>query len=106
MLRVLDPFIERVVGPDDAGRFERGREARQRLVAAATGDFQSWLLDRRNRRVIPYRLESAGYVQVSNDAAQDGLWKISGKRQVIFARNDLLGADRLKAARQIMEGGQ
>jgi len=45
-------------------------------------------------------------VQVSNDAAQDGLWKISGKRQVIFARNDLLGADRLKAARQIMEGGQ
>jgi hypothetical protein len=32
------------------------------LVAAATGDFLSWLLDRKNRRVIPYRLESAGYV--------------------------------------------
>jgi hypothetical protein len=76
------------------------------LVAAATGDFLPWLLDRKNRRVIPYRLEGAGYVQVRNDAAQDGLWKISAKRQVIYARNDLSAADRLKAARQIVEGGQ
>jgi hypothetical protein len=76
------------------------------LVAAATGDFLPWLQDRKNRRVIPYRLEGAGYVQVPNDAAQDGLWKISGKRQVIYARNDLSAADRLKAARQIVEGGQ
>jgi Family of unknown function (DUF5906) len=76
------------------------------LVAAATGDFLPWLQDRKNRRVIPYRLEGAGYVQVPNDAAQDGLWKIKGKRQVIYARNDLSAADRLKAARQIVEGGQ
>jgi hypothetical protein len=76
------------------------------LVAAATGDFLPWLVDRKNRRVIPYRLESAGYVQVRNDAAQDGLWKINGKRQVIYARNDLSAADRLKAARQIVEGDQ
>jgi hypothetical protein len=76
------------------------------LVAAATGDFQSWLQDRKNRRVIPHRLESAGYAQVRNDAAQDGLWKINGKRQVIYARNDLSVADRLKAARQMVEGGQ
>jgi uncharacterized protein DUF5906 len=76
------------------------------LVSAATGDFLSWLLDRKNRRVIPYRLESAGYVQVRNDAAQDGLWKIRGKRQVIYARTDLSAADRVKAARQIVEGGQ
>ena len=68
--------------------------------------FQSWVLDRKNRRIIPYRLESAGYVQVRNDAAQDGLWKINGERQVIYARNDLSAADRLKAARQIVEGGQ
>src|SRR5215475_9809396 len=33
VLRVLDPFVERIVGPDDAGGLERGgiaREARQR----------------------------------------------------------------------------
>jgi hypothetical protein len=76
------------------------------LVGAATGDFLPWLQDRKNRRVIPYRLESAGYVQVRNDAAQDGLWKITGKRQVIYARNDLSAADRVKAARQIVESGQ
>jgi uncharacterized protein DUF5906 len=76
------------------------------LVAAAATDFQSWLQDRKNRRVIPYRLENAGYVQVRNDAARDGLWKIRGKRQVIYARNDLSAADRLKAARQIIEAGQ
>jgi hypothetical protein len=39
------------------------------LVAAATGDFLSWLQDRKNRRVIPHRLESTGYVQVRNDAS-------------------------------------
>jgi hypothetical protein len=76
------------------------------LVAAATGDFLPWLQDRKNRRAIPYRLESAGYVQVRNDAAQDGLWKIGGKRQVIYARTDRSAADRLKAARQIVEAGQ
>jgi hypothetical protein len=76
------------------------------LVAAARGDFEIWLQDRKNRRVIPYRLEGAGYVQVGNDAAKDGLWKINGKRQVIYARNDLSAAERLKAARQIVEGGQ
>src|SRR3954451_22785185 len=76
------------------------------LVSAATGDFLSWVQDHKNRRAIPYRLETAGYVQVRNDAAQDGLWKISGKRQVIYARNGLSAADRLKAARQIVGGGQ
>jgi Family of unknown function (DUF5906) len=76
------------------------------LVAAATGDFLSWLQDRKNRRVIPYRLENAGYVQVRNDSAQDGLWKINGKRQVIYAHHDLSAADRVKAARQTVEGGQ
>jgi hypothetical protein len=76
------------------------------LVSAATGDFLCWLQDRKNRRVIPYRLETAGYVQVRNDAARDGLWKVSGKRQVIYVRNDLPAADRRKAARQIVEDSQ
>jgi hypothetical protein len=60
------------------------------LVAAARGDFEIWLQDRKNRRVIPYRLEGAGYVQVGNDAAKDGLWKINGKRQVIYAPQRLI----------------
>ena len=73
------------------------------LVAAATGDFQCWLQDRKNRRAIPYRLENAGYVQVRNEAAKDALWKIGGKRQVIYARSDLSAPDRLRVARQIVQ---
>src|SRR5438874_758745 len=29
MLRILDPFVERIVVPDDAGRLERGRVTRE-----------------------------------------------------------------------------
>jgi hypothetical protein len=76
------------------------------LISAATGDFLPWLQDRKNRRTIPYRLESAGYVQVRNDAAKDGLWKINNRRQVIYARNDRSPADRLSAARLIAGAGQ
>jgi hypothetical protein len=76
------------------------------LAGAATSAFSAWLLDRKNRRLIPYRLENVGYTQVRNNAAQDGLWKIRRKRQVIYARSNLSRADREKAARQIVEVGQ
>jgi hypothetical protein len=42
----------------------------------AEGDFLDWLNDRKNRRAIPHRLETVGYVPVRNDDAKDGLWKI------------------------------
>lgn len=60
--------------------------------------FQMWLQDRRNRRLIPHRMEAAGYTPVRNDAAEDGLWKVSGKRQVIYARRDLSVRDQIVAA--------
>ena len=52
-------------------------------TARNEGRFQfcDWLSERKNRRVIPHRLESAGYVPVRNDAAKDGLWKLDGRRQ-------------------------
>jgi len=46
----------------------------------ATGDIVHWLSDIKQRRAIPHRLERCGYVQVYNDNANDGLWKINGKR--------------------------
>jgi hypothetical protein len=49
-----------------------------RLQSAASGDFAFWLGDRKNRRNIPHRLESCGYVPVRNPDAKDGLWKIGG----------------------------
>jgi hypothetical protein len=60
--------------------------------------FREWLNDRRNRRQIPYRLEEAGYVSVRNPAANDGLWKINAKRQVIYGRQTISVRDLLAAA--------
>ena len=69
-----------------------------RITNEAAGDFGEWIKDRKNRRAIPHRLEKCGYVPVRNDHAKDGLWKINGARQVIYARSDLSVRDRLQAA--------
>jgi Family of unknown function (DUF5906)/Bifunctional DNA primase/polymerase, N-terminal len=72
-----------------------------RITIQSDGEFEEWITDRKNRRVIPHRLEKCGYVQVRNDAAADGLWKINGRRQAIYAKNTLLVARQLKAAREL-----
>ena len=70
--------------------------------ARSAGSLNEWLSDRKNRRLIPYRMESCGYLPIHNDAAKDGLWKLQGKRQVIYARSDLSVADQLRAARALV----
>ena len=84
-----------------------------KITAAAAGkEFEGWLKDRKNRRLIPHRLEKCGYVPVRNDFAKDGLWKIE-TREVIYvdsalsitarrAANDLIEAER-KAAESIRQ---
>jgi hypothetical protein len=71
-----------------------------------SGDFAVWIKDRKNRRAIPHRLESCGYVQVRNEDAQDGLWKIYSARQVVYAKKDLPLRDQLKAAATLTGVGQ
>jgi hypothetical protein len=68
------------------------------IMNHANADFGAWIRDRKNRRVIPHRLEKCGYVPVRNEAAQDGLWVINGSRQVVYAKSDLSVSDRFKAA--------
>lgn len=68
------------------------------LCICASGAFREWLQDRRNARQVPHRMKGAGYIAARNDAAQDGLWKVSGKRQVIYARRELTESKRLAAA--------
>ena len=70
------------------------------MLVAATGDetFRDYLRDRRNSRIIPHRLQTAGYVAVPNDAARDRLWKVRGKRQVIYAQKSLCLKDRIISA--------
>jgi len=77
-----------------------------KVQAQATGAFLAWIIDRRNRRQIPYRFEQCGYVPVRNDAATSGLWVINGTRQVIYAKASLPLRDQLKAARELIEAAR
>lgn len=48
--------------------------------------FADWLLDRKNSRQIPHRLETAGYVAVRSPHAKDGLWVVARRRCVVYAK--------------------
>ena len=68
----------------------------------ADAEIALWIRDRKNRRIIPHRLENCGYEPVRNDDAKsDGLWKINGKRQAVYARSDLPTRDRLVAVKRL-----
>ena len=72
-----------------------------RLADASGLELSQWLKDRKNRRVIPHRLEKVGYVPVRNDGAEDGLWKLNGKRQAVYAKSALSISDRFRAAKAL-----
>ena len=74
-----------------------------RITNEATGDFETWIKDRKNRRAIPYRMERCGYVPVRNEAAKDGLWKLNKARQVVYAKASLSVRDQLRAARRLAD---
>lgn len=71
------------------------------LETKAQGDFALWLADRRNRRIIPHRMERCGYVPVRNPYSKDGLWKMWGKRQAVYAKNSLTLEQQIKAAQEL-----
>jgi hypothetical protein len=79
----------------------------EELVEASTGsEAAEWLLERKNRRAIPHRMERCGYAAVRNPNADDGLWKLQGRRQVVYARTDLsLGAQLAAIEQRGRDGG-
>jgi hypothetical protein len=54
-----------------------------------TNSLFHWLGDRKNRKAAAHRLENCGYCAVNNPDAKDGLWRIGGQRQVVYAKNTL-----------------
>jgi hypothetical protein len=68
---------------------------------AADSGFHDWIKDRKNRRTMSHRFDRAGYVPVRNVDANDGLWKINGRRQVIYAKKTLSITDQIRAARTL-----
>jgi hypothetical protein len=68
------------------------------LERVAGHELKMMFSDRSKRRQLPHRFKAAGYAAVRNEAATDGLWKIKGKRQTIYARKDMMDRDRIAAA--------
>ena len=75
------------------------------LPRVAHLDFCNWLEDRRNRRAIPHRMEACGYVSVHNPDRKDGLWKINGVRQAVYAQRELSPRDQYAAAVELRNAG-
>jgi hypothetical protein len=69
------------------------------FVNGVDPDFVKWLNDRKNRRVLPRRFESSGYVAVANPDSKQGLWKLNGRKTVAYARNNMTLTDQLAAVR-------
>lgn len=64
-----------------------------------TGAALEWLTDKRSRRAVPLRMEKCGYLAVRHPTNQRGLWRINGKRMMLYARSDLRPDERLEAAK-------
>lgn len=71
------------------------------LQEKATGETAIWLLDRRNRRAIPHRLERCGYVAVRNPDRNDGRWIIKENRQTVYAKATLPVRRQIAAASRL-----
>jgi hypothetical protein len=68
--------------------------------------FADWVQDARNRRAIPHRMERCGYAPVRNPDATDGLWKLFGKRQAVYAKRSLPPREQITAARALGQPSQ
>lgn len=75
------------------------------LITGADAGLAAFLLDRKNRRIVPHRVADAGYEPVRNDTAKDGLWRIRGARKVIYAKSTLTVQERFRAAQQLAARG-
>jgi Family of unknown function (DUF5906) len=73
----------------------------EQVIAKATGGFAEWLTIRGNWRSIPHRMERCHYEAVHNPNATDGLWRLQGKRQAVYAKASLTPQERLAAVRRL-----
>jgi hypothetical protein len=66
--------------------------------------FKEWLTDRKNSKVVVHRLEAVHYTKIRNNNAEDGLWRIGGKKQAVYGRAELSVRERLMAVQALQHG--
>lgn len=64
-------------------------------------DAADWLMDRKNGRAIPHRMERCHYVPIRNPDNAEGIWRVQGRRQNIYAKVFLTPREQLVAAREL-----
>ena len=77
------------------------KEVQEKASEIGEYGLHNWLKERKSRRIVPHRMESCGYARVRNPNPDDGMWKIDGRRQVVYARRDLTQQERLTAASEL-----
>lgn len=66
-------------------------------------DFVKHLKDRRNRRMIPRWMEAVGYIVIRNPDSRQGLWKVYGKKQIVYGKATASPRDLMLAIREIQQ---
>jgi Family of unknown function (DUF5906) len=62
------------------------------------GSFALWLGDRKNRRTIPHRMHDCDYSPLPNKSVCTGMWRVDGKRQMIYVKDSLSPDEQQEAA--------
>jgi hypothetical protein len=68
------------------------------------GSFALWLGDRKNRRAIPHRMQDCDYSPLPNKAVCTGMWRVDGRRQMIYVNSILSPDEQQKAAEALADG--
>lgn len=70
----------------------------ERLSIHCSAALAIWINDPKNRRPVPKLLEKVGYLRVAKPGADDGRWKINGKRQTVYGHKSLTPREQIAAA--------
>jgi hypothetical protein len=70
----------------------------------ATQEFRAWLGDRKNGVKIAHRMTDAGYAPIRNPEANDGQWRIGGKRRSVYGKRTVGKVDQIALAAAMVRG--
>jgi hypothetical protein len=70
----------------------------------ATHEFRAWLGDRKNGVKIAHRMTDAGYAPIRNPDANDGQWRIGGKRRSVYGKRTAGKVDQIALAAAMVRG--
>ena len=89
LLDLLDKLGTQPTEPwDDLERPDVVTIAKITAAAGSGSQVYAFFSDPKNSRAWGHRIEKAGYKAIDNPVAKDGLWRVAGRRQVVYARRD------------------